>query len=294
MIYENVNENNISKPKKQVRFFEYKFINLDENKLELYNPNLKLFEFKMAQNYKPNSDNFIINYGNDYFAFFKRLGDVNYIIIQHDNEKIIIGTACAILRKYSGKKNNQIPFWYLCDLKIEKKHRGQNLTKKLFRYMYRDFIKKSQRGYLISMNDVSQQIIHIFDDISKIFVKKYILIKLLIYSVSVKIMKKIERFFKCAFENISYLSLNGTKDIFSSTMEPIDLYHLQHGFFTATENTKKIDDLSENAIIMFCFPENSPLKSILDSMDVRTEINATIISWSMDFFDWHNILTSDI
>jgi hypothetical protein len=290
------------KPKKHVTFFQYNFINLTENDLELFNPNLKIFEIKMQQVYPLGSDFYIIDHGNNYFAFFRRLGDVNCIIIQHNDIKIIIGTACAILRKYSLKtpdkstqKKNEIYFWYLCDLKIDEKHRGQNLTFKLFTHMIHKFMGISNRAYLISMDSNSKQIIHIFDGLVKHLPLKITYTKLLIYSVSLQIMKEIERYFVCAYKDISYLSLAGTKDlILSSTNKTLELYHLQHSTFASKNNTQKLNELPENATIMFCFPKNSPFEIIFDTINLKTDISATIISWGMNFFDWHEVLTSDI
>jgi len=308
-----------TKPKKKVTFFKYNFLDLNGSILELYNPNLKLFELKTLQKYPLGHDSFIIDHGKDYFAFFKRLGEINYLIIQDNDNKTIVGTACAIIRKYfvlplsseisqtndtgnkiitdKTKKHNigKISFWYLCDLKIDEAHRGQNLTSKIFMNMYHKYMCRCHRGYLISMDPNSTQIIHIFNKIDKILHTNNIQTKLLIYSVSIIVMKEIERFFNCMFGDISYISLAGTKDlILTSTNKPMEIYHLQHSSFAAISGTKKINDIPENSTVMFCFPKNSPLEKILDDFNIKTDISATIISWSMKFFDWHNILTSDI
>lgn len=300
------------KIKKQVSFFKYNFIDLDDGDLELYNPNLKLFELKMLQKYSLGSDSFYIDHGKDYFAFFRRLGHVNYLIIQHDEEKIIIGTSCAILRKYSKDGTNNkitgsksvtpklvtaISFWYLCDLKIDIAHRGQDLTSKLLAHMAHKFITKCHRGYLISMDPGSKQIIHIFKNMDKIIpvgIPSNTLTKLLIYSVNKQVMTDLERFFKCAFGDVTYLSLDGIKDlILTSTNKTMKVYHLQHGRY-ASPNGILLDMMPEESMCMFCFPKNSPLEMILNNLNIKTDITATIMSWSMKFFDWHDILTSDI
>lgn len=310
---DDVNESQVLvplKPKKKVSFFQYNFVNLENNELDLYNPNLKLFELAMSQKYSMGNDSFTIDHGKDYCAFFKRLGDINYFIIQHIDQKNIIGSACAILQKYQLSCSlpaikKELTFWYLCDLKIDKQHRGQNLTTKLFTQMFFKFVRKSHRGYLITMDPGSQQIIHIFNNMKKLFSSSISLTKLLIYTVSLSTMKEIERFFTCAFGDISYLSLQGTKDlILTSTNKPINLYHLQHKTkinstsgtppVSESENNKKINELPEDATIMFCFPKNSSLEIILNSYNIKTDITATIMSLAMNFFDWHDILTSNI
>lgn len=280
-------------------FSKYNFIEINKDHLQSYNPNLKLFEQKMSQKYPLGNDSFSIDHGEDYFAFFKRLGEVQYMIIQNSSE-LIVGTACSILRTYptpnqDNKQGESIAFWYLCDLKIDKDHRGKKLTSKLFMQMLSKFMSKSYHGYLISMDPASKQIVHIMNGIEKFLPNKLCTKTLWIYSVTVNTMIKIESYFVNAFNHISYLSLIGMKDlILTSTNKPIQLYHLQHGTFAATNNTKQLLELPDNATIMFCFPDNSPLQTIVQEFDIKTDISATIISLSMDFFDWHDILTSDI
>ncbi|XWV24892.1 hypothetical protein QJ856_gp0891 [Tupanvirus deep ocean] len=289
------------KPKKHVTFFKYNFIDIQGEDLELFNPNLKLFELKMSQTYPLGNDSFCIDHGSDYFAFFKRLGNVHYIIIQDDDTKLIVGTACAILKECSAPKNasqaikKSIQYWYLCDLKIDEQHRGQNLTSKLFMQMFYKFISITKRGYSISMDPNSKQIVHIINNLPKHLPIKFTMKKLLIYSVPVEIMKVIERFFVCAYDNVSYLSLSGVKDLLlTSTNKPMEVYHLQHGIHAATAGIKKLTEIPITATIMFCFPESSPFQTIMDSLEIKTDITATIISCGMNFFDWHEILTSDI
>lgn len=281
---------------------DYHFICLAGKELDIYNPNLKLFEIKMSQKYPLGNDFFRIDHGHNYLSFFKRLGKVYYFIIQHIQSKLIIGTACAILRKI-----NNINFWYLCDLKIDQNHRGQNLTYQLIVQMFDKLSSKCDKGYFISMDPSSLQILHIFKKLNKDLVEK----KLLIYSVSSKLMTSIEKYFNHFFGNISYLSLGGTKDlILESTNQPIPLYHLQHGPCSALGTLKlttlpclqrsrlrkgrAVPILSPESTIMFCLPDNSPLVDILEMDNIKTDISATIISWNMDSFDWHQILTSNI
>lgn len=287
------------KPMKHVTFFKYNFIDLEEDELDFYNINLKLFEIKLQQKYPFGLDYFTIDYGNNHFTFFKRLGNIHYIIIQHIEKKFIVGTVCVILRKYPHRdqdmQNNEILFWYLCDLKIDINHRGQNLTIKLFKHIIDKYMRKYCRGYLITMNPDSQHFFHIFNNMNKYISLKFTHTKLLIYSVPINIMREIEKYFTCVYNDISYLSLAGTKDlILTSTNKSMELYHLQHSIFASKNGVKKLNELPENAIIMFCFPKNSPFQIIFDNLNIKTKFTASIISWGMNFFDWHNILTSDI
>lgn len=273
--------------KKKVSFFPYYFTLLTNSELELYNSNLKLFELKMNQWYSFGNDSFTVNSGKKYHAYFKRLGIVNYLLIHHDCSKLIIGTSCVILRRYP---NNEFLFWYLTDLKIDKDHRNQNLTIKLFKSMFYKFSRISKSGFLVCMDPESQQLIHIFKDI-----KDQNHIKLLIYLIPVTLFKFHEQKFIGIFGKISYLSLYGEKDmIFKSSNRVMNIYHLQHGIFSAKDGIDEISNLSESSNIMFCIPKNSSFEKILDDLNIYASSTATIISWHMDFFDWNQLLTSNI
>lgn len=307
-------ENCKNKHKKSVTFFEYDFINLKDSDLILFNPNLKLFELLTQQTYPLGSDSFKINHGYDYFAFFKRLGKIEYIIIQHIDEKVIVGTTCAILRHYVTKskktngiiKRKSVPYWYFCDLKIMPAHRGKNLTCKLFNAMYKRFEEISDRGFMISMDPDSHFIIKLVQKMDQIrntppeaMAKT---IRLRIYNVTYAKMLELEPILKSYMGDISYLSLVGIKDlILTSTNKVIPIYHLQHGFLKNAD-CLSLNELPKNATIMFCVPELSEssnedvpnLKDKLDSLGFITDITATIISWNMKNFNWQSILTSDI
>lgn len=280
---------------KKVSFFPYEFLDLNYSELDIFNSNLKLFEKKLEQEYPLGTDSFMIDHGEDYFAFFKRLTNINHIkyyLIKHKNTGLVVGTSCAILRNYSMDKLST-KFWYLCDLKIDQAHRGHNLTLTLFATEFYNLKSVTNRGYLISMDPSSERIVKIFTKIQNILAIDIDFGKLLIYSVNVEQMRKIEKFFAVAFGQISYLSLKEKKDlILSSTKKPINLFHLQHGFFA--EHGVSLEDLPPDATVMFCFPDNSLIKEIISNFDIETDITATIISHKMKFYDWHDILTSDI
>ena len=279
--------------KKTVTFFPYEFIDLEENNLKLYNVNVILFDYQLSQKYSLGADRYMINYGKDYFTFFRQLGKVKYFIVKHIESKIIIGTLCVILRKFK----NKIAIWHFCDLKIDTNHRGQKLTTKILEHIYYRLASITHRGYFITCDPDSEHIIHIINNCN-LPIKNYITTKILIYLVSVSEMTQIERYFSCIFGKISYVSLTNIKDIIlESTKKSINLYHLHHDRkFEDNKNilsTIKLVNVPIDSTIMFCFPKNSPLEKIILNHNIQTNISATIVSWSMKFFDWHNILTSD-
>ena len=66
------------------------------------------------------------------------------------------------------------------------------------------------------------------------------------------------------------------------------ILHLQYGIENKIKYPKK------NYIHMFCCLQNDPIYYELKSLNITTNITATIIHHGMDNCDWKFILTSDI
>lgn len=282
------------KIKKSVSFFEYDFIDITKNDLDIYQSNIKLFEYQISPKLNIFGNDHYINHGKDYFSFFRRLGSIYYFMIQYTEKNLLVGTACAILRKYSycttNKKIN-IPFWYLCDLKIDKNHQGKNITIKLFKHMYHKYQLISKRCYLICFEN-NQAIMKIFNNINLYLRHKFATTNLLIYAVNHSVMTIIEKLFICAYGDISYLSLRGKKDFIIVNQDIPQYFHLQHGKFA--EKGEELKNLPEKSVIMYCFPSGCQFESIMNNLKILPVNKAHILSTNMEFFDWHDILTSDI
>ncbi|AZL89296.1 hypothetical protein QKC54_gp0534 [Megavirus baoshan] len=284
----------LNKIKKSVSFFEYDFFDISKNDLNLYQSNIKLLEYQISPKLNIFGNDHYVYHGKDYFSFFRRLGSIYYFMIQYAKKNLLVGTACAILRKYSydtANKKINIPFWYLCDLKIDKKHQGKNITIKLFRHMYYKYQLISKHCYFICFEN-NHAILKIFNKINSSLQHKFTTTNLLIYAVNHNIMTIIENLFICAYGYISYLSLSGKKDFITMNQEIPQYFHLQHGKFA--EKGKELKNLPKNSIILFCFPSNCQFESIMNDLKILPVNKAHILSTNMDFFDWHDILTSDI
>nr|WBF70707.1 hypothetical protein [Megavirus caiporensis] len=282
------------KIKKNVSFFEYDFIDITKNDLDLYQSNIKLFEYQISPKLNIFGNDHYINHGKDYFSFFRRLGSIYYFMIQYNEKNLLIGTSCAILRKYSyctNTKKINIPFWYLCDLKIDKNHQGKNITIKLFKHMYHKYQLISKHCYFICLEN-NHAIMKIFNKINLSLQHKFITINLLIYAVDRNIMTIIEKLFICAYGYVSYISLCGKKNYITMNQEMAKIYHLQHGKFA--EKGQELKNLPEKSIIAFCFPSGCQLEIIMNDLKILPINKAHILSTNMEFFDWHDILTSDI
>lgn len=262
------------------------------NTIDTYNVNLKLFEIINETYYPYGNDFFSISHGENYIQFFRRLGCVYYFIIISKTSKLIIGVACAVLRTY----NNHV-FWYLCDLKIDKQHRRLQLPSLLFFKMYPVLSQICLSGYCISMDPTSIIIAKIFDQITLNninFCNIKTGPKIAIYTVNKNIFTVNANLFKNIFGDYTFLSLNGIKNLtLKSTNCSINIFHLQHGIF-ADNNGQVIDSIPDNAECMFCIPYNTQAIDNLANINIISNVSATIFYRNMDYFNWKNILTSDI
>ena len=115
--------------------------------------------------------------------------------------------------------------------------------------------------------------------------------KLGIVSLDAKSMRKVEPILREHFGCISYLSLEGKKDIIlQSTRAPMPLLHVQFGPCAEQEHTEPLDDY----VHMFCVSVDHPLLEILKHQAIYPSATATVIHHRMEKWDWGFILTSDI
>lgn len=137
----------------------YKVISVnDKDNLLKFNSALQTFESHFTYPIST-TQRFKIIHGEvdqkNYLDFFKSLGVAKFFIaIEKNNwnqKKIIVGAACAVLRKIRGKSGSLKKVWYLCDLKVIPEHQGKNVPFLLFlRIFWCSF--RSRKWYGISMN----------------------------------------------------------------------------------------------------------------------------------------------
>jgi len=253
-----------------------------------YNAKLKIFEKKLSNWYPLGDDFFTIDHGKNYFAFFERLGEINYQICLNKNE--VVAGLCGILRKIVMNENHNFytKVWYLCDLKVLENYRNKRLPAKMAKKTALFSYLKAQRGYAVSMNPTGTRILKLAQKFNKSIKSGG---NLLIYSLNYGQITRVHNLLKSVWGDIKYLSLNGVKDLlFKNTNKPMKILHLQHGY-------TKLDGFDEplfDYTCMLCCHENDKLVNILKSFNITTNISATIIHYNMDESDWKFILTSDI
>lgn len=106
----------------------------------------KLQDFEKQFTYPLGNEEFFIQHGKktDYFSFFEKLGKPNIMVLEKDNQ--VIGVCSAVLREI-----NQSKYWYLCDFKIKKEHRGQKLYRLLMWKYFLPCYLQSTNVFAINM-----------------------------------------------------------------------------------------------------------------------------------------------
>ena len=156
-------------------------MNIQIYKVDLNNPNEKEYysnELKKLENLKDftyplGKETFCIKHGlgenNSYFDFFNQLGNNVHYVILHQQQ--VIGTICLVYRNCrnyrhfdsnnSKTDNKQMNYnnnyFYICDYKILKEFRGQNITQRLFNQLFKENIRISNKFMFVNMVDSNKK-----------------------------------------------------------------------------------------------------------------------------------------
>jgi len=241
--------------------------------------------------YPLGNDAFQINHGNNYFAFFDRLGDVNYFVAL-DGERVA-AVGAGILRQVPDRQGESLRLaWYLCDLKVHPDYQRQHLSMRLLYYALQSCIGKCDRGYTISMNASDgkpNRLVRIYEKFNLLRFRCSSILG--IYSVDAEVMRSLEPILIKYRGKISYLSLQGIKDLkLQSNGKMLPLLHVQWGENLPVEIETPLAGYSH----MFCVPSGDELAIALQSKGIFPNATASLVSHGMDQSDWRFILTSDI
>lgn len=246
---------------------------------------------EQAATYPLGDDFFQLDHGRDYFAFFDRLGKVNYYTVLDGDRVAAVGA--GVLRQIPYHQGETLhPAWYLCDLKVHPDYQRQHLSLRLLRYALNCDIERCDRGYTISMNpgDGSpNRLVRVFERFALVPFRCTTTLKL--YSVDADKMRVLTPLLVEHRGAISYLSLQGIKDLrLQSTGQILPLLHVQWG---ATVHQGISEPLPGYAH-MFCVPDKDDLALALAARSIEPTATASVVSHGMDESDWRFILTSDI
>src|SRR5690349_2320433 len=100
-----------------------KVVKITRDRRELYRD--RIVRLESEARYPLGADFFGIDHGEDYFAFFDRLGDVHYYAAV-DGDRVA-AVATGIVRRVPQKT------WYLCDLKVTPDYRKRHIPLRMLK-----------------------------------------------------------------------------------------------------------------------------------------------------------------
>jgi GNAT superfamily N-acetyltransferase len=254
----------------------------------------RLTRFDAHWTYPYGEDRFRLDHGDDYYAFFDRLGEVNAFAFLDGED--IIGMGVAVLREVpfrsGGPKRSA---WYLCDAKVHPDHRGQNLSLRAVGQQFLRHYLRCGSAYGISMNpgDGSENgvVRHAMRNRMYKLARFDIGGILALYSLDADAMRRLEPLVIRHRGPSSYLSLEGKKDlVMESTRARLPLLHVQFGPCAEPG----VPEPLEGHTHMFAALVDDPLSHALEAEGVAPSATATIVAHRMRKCDWQFVLTSDI
>jgi len=259
-----------------------------------------IVEIEQSATYPLGNDFFQIDHGSDYFAFFDRLGELNYHIAI--DQETVAAVGAGILRQvpyHQGEASR--PAWYLCDLKVHPSYQRRRLSIRLLNQALVTQVRRCAHGYAISMNpsDLNPSGDRLFSRSSNPLVRvleKFAPIQfhwtttLGIYSLSTDEMHRLAPLIIEHRGSLSYLSLQGKKELrLQSNGQVLPLLHVQWG----TAITSEILMPQTGYTHMFCVPAEDELAIALAARGIIPQAAASVISAGMES-DWRFVLTSDV
>ena len=241
--------------------------------------------------YPLGEDAFQLDHGEDYFAFFDRMGELSYLVAL-DGERVVAVVA-AVLRRVPKKLGAEEKYvWYLCDLKVHPDYRRRRIPWRIFSHALLYQYPRCGRVYGISMNAPNSGDNPVASLVSRMkLVPVSVATTLNIYSLNASEMEPIVPVLEESRGPLSYLSLLGKKDlILRSSNLPMPLVHVQFG--SCAEHD--IGNPMEGHAHMFCAPRTDDLVCLLDGLGFKPAASATVIQHRMTDWDWRFVLTSDI
>lgn len=240
--------------------------------------------------YPLGDDTFRLDHGSDYFAFFRRLGDVHYYAALAKGEPVAVGA--GVLRRVpfrAGERPRRA--WYLCDLKVRPDFRGGHLPLKMLGRAFLPCYLRCRRGYAITMNPPAgpNRVVRLLARFEWVPIRFARILE--IYSFDAGAMERLRPLVERYRGPISFLSLRGKKDlVLDRAGAPLPLLHVQHGPCAEAG----VRNPAPDHVHMLCAPAGDELSAALRASDVSPSATASIVESGMHHADWRFILTSDI
>lgn len=236
--------------------------------------------------YPLGADRFRIDHGDDYFAFFRRMGELTYFagFDPGAREGRLLGVLAAVRCRHPDA-------WYLCDLKVRPEERGRPIAAGLLRAFIATCVTREERAYAISMNPDAgdNRVVRLLRRLGGDRTRADVLLQL--FSLDAHAMRRFEPALRALRGDLSYLSLLGRKEIIlRSTGRPMPLLHVQFGPRAEQGDPSPRD----GHVHMFCTPSGDPLDQAVRAAGHAPTASATVLHAGLEDVDWSFVLTSDI
>lgn len=232
--------------------------------------------------YPLGDDRFRIDHGEDYFAFFDRLGKATFEVALDGDE--VVAVVARVLRR------EPIRCWYLCDLKVRPSHRGRRIASRFVRHAFVPAYLRCGRGYAISMNEPGGGENRVERLMRRLRMVRFGTARLELFQLDQGEADAARSTIEAHRGPVSYRSLGGVKDIvLESTGAPMPLLHAQFG--TCAEPGGGTVD---GAVHMLCTPAGDALSSELARLGHAPSATATVMHHRMRKLPFDFVLTSDI
>ncbi|WP_415913170.1 hypothetical protein [Neptuniibacter sp. QD37_11] len=117
-----------------------------------------LKKFESSFTYPLGEKTFVIQHGesnNDYFNFFRKLGDPETLVIENPQTGTIEGVGTGIYRSFQHGNDTPKDYWYLCDFKLTNHLRGKGVLRRMMLKYFLSFYTKSTSFVAVNMSPKS-------------------------------------------------------------------------------------------------------------------------------------------
>ncbi len=241
--------------------------------------------------YPLGADTFRLDHGPDYFAFFERLGRVEYWVALVRREVAAVG--CGVLRRVPLRRGGpRVRAWYLCDLKVAPAHRGAHLPLRMLARGFPWGYLRCPRGYGVTMNPgdgAPNRVVRLVARWRWSPVRAAATLAL--FSLDPDAMRDAAPLVRAHRGPFGYRSLAGRKDlILGSTGARMPLLHVEW----APPEPGLLPAPRPDHVHMLCAPEGDPLARALGARGHAPSATATVVAHGLGGCDWRFIQTSEI
>jgi hypothetical protein len=254
----------------------------------------KVRALESAAVYPLGNDSFRLDHGADYFAFFRRLGELRAYALEIDGR--IACVASGVLRRMRQADGRTPNVWYLCDLKVDPEFRGHHLPARLFGRVLPLHYLQCARAFAVTMDPgdgSSNRVVSILEQFPWLPLQP--VAHLLFYVWSESELSDMAKLLAVELGAWRLRSLAGIKDlILESTRQPWPLYHIEGSQCFNAKGGKTVAHAVTGAAHMLCVPRGGRLAMRLDANGCRSAATATVVAHRMKDVLWESLASSEI